>query len=51
VSAAAGRLSEDDLRELARLLRVIDARWQAKRERERQQDQSRREAGDGDGDG
>ena len=48
MSAVTGRLSEDDHRELARLLRVIKARAEAKRERERLAAEA--DARDGDGD-
>jgi hypothetical protein len=41
------RLSEDDLRELARIVRGIHARAAAKRERERQEDETRQVTGDG----
>ena len=51
MSAATGQLSEDDLRELARLIRGIHARAAAKRERERQEDQARQGTESGDGDG
>jgi hypothetical protein len=51
VSAVTGQLSEDDLRELARLIRGIHARAAAKRERERQEDQGHQGTESGDGDG
>jgi hypothetical protein len=47
VSALTDRLSEDDLRELARIVRGIHARAAAKRERERQEAVAGRDAGDG----
>ena len=45
------RLSEDDFRELARLLRGVHARWEAKRERERaEREQEDDEPSTGNGD-
>ena len=51
MSAATGQLSEEDLRELARLVRVIHTDAEAWRERERQEDQARQGTESGDGDG
>ena len=41
MSATAGRLSDDDLRELARLLRRAEARWQALTDAERAEIEAR----------
>jgi cytochrome c553 len=51
VSALTDRLSEEDLRELARLLRQTHARAAARRERERQEAEADRDAGGGGHDG
>jgi hypothetical protein len=50
MSALTDRLSEDNLRELARLLRETHARTAARLERERQEAEASRDAGDGDHD-
>lgn len=49
MSGITDRLTEDDHRELARLLRQIKDRAAAKRERERREGQARESAGDGHG--
>ena len=51
MSALTDRLSEENFRELARLIRGIHARAAAKRERERQEDQARQGTESDDGDG
>lgn len=50
MSAITGQLGEDDLRELARIIRAIHARTAARLERERQEDETRQGTGDGDHD-
>lgn len=50
MSAVTDRLSEDDLRELARLLRKMEARREARLERERLEREQEDEARAGDGD-
>ena len=51
MSALTDRLSEDDLRELARIVRGIHARHAARLERERAEIEAEARAGDGDSDG
>lgn len=51
MNAPASQLSEEDLRELARIIRGIHARAAAKRKREQQEDQARQGTESGDGDG